>query len=99
MGNIASTTSHLREHCPAQDRGVFPGFAEAAVCNGKVVFTHLAGSLCVELCDIVQHAQSELFRTEVLSMQEPRNLVGFTDKSKKHRMSPRTLFRGHPVQS
>lgn len=48
---------------PLEASGVFPGFAEAAICKGQLVF---------------------------------QNLCGFTEKSKKQKMSERTLFRGCP---
>ncbi|CAJ1434196.1 unnamed protein product [Effrenium voratum] len=47
-----------------QEQGVFPGFAEGAIVDGKIAFL---------------------------------NLCGFTDKSKKHKMSERTLFRGYSM--
>lgn len=61
-GNAFEAHRHrIKQHL---DRGVFPGFAEAAISNGNVVFT---------------------------------NLCGYTDKSKRHRMSPQTLFRGYSM--
>ncbi|CAL1171523.1 unnamed protein product [Cladocopium goreaui] len=47
-----------------QENGVFTGFAEGALSDGKIVFL---------------------------------NLCGFTDKTKKHRMTERTLFRGYSM--